>query len=63
MNNCSIANLKATVFAVVTVLSVTLISACGQKGALYLPTEEKSETGSEQTENTQSEQEQQETEK
>ncbi len=51
------------VFAVMTVLSVTLISACGQKGALYLPTEEKSEAGSEQTENTQSEQEQQETEK
>lgn len=40
MNNSKYTRLKPYLFAATAAISVTLLSACGQRGALYLPTEE-----------------------
>lgn len=40
MNNSRDTQLKPYLFASAAAISLTLLSACGQRGALYLPTEE-----------------------
>lgn len=40
MNNSQYTRLKPFVFAATAVLSIALLSACGQRGALYLPKQE-----------------------
>ena len=40
MNNSGNTRLKPSLFAATAAISLILLSACGQRGALYLPTEE-----------------------